>query len=175
MFGNTERIAKAIGEGISTKLPVELVEVGSAPPEIGSDVALLVVGGPTHAFGMSRPSTRQDAAKQAQGQVVSERLGIREWLEGLGRVASVPAAAFDTKVKQRWAPGSAARSAQKRLDRLGFTRAEAAQNFYVTGTPGPLLEGEVDRARRWGERLASELVYQESGSQGHPGPGPQPS
>jgi Flavodoxin len=156
MFGNTERIAKAVAAGIADRMQVDVVEVGSAPEQLPSDVALLVVGGPTHAFGMSRPATREDATRQAHGHVVSEKLGIREWLEALDSSKGVPASAFDTRIKSRWAPGSAARGAQKRLTRLGYSSAASAQTFYVAGTPGPLLEGEVARAQQWGERLVPD-------------------
>jgi hypothetical protein len=161
MFGNTEVIARAIADGMSGQIRVEIVEVSSAPAEIGSEVALLVVGGPTHAFGMSRPQTRQDAARQASGQVVSRGSGIREWLAGVSCPGTVPAATFDTRAKQGWVTGSAARGAQKRLRGKGFSQAAAAQSFYVAGTPGPLLEGEVSRARLWGEELAAGLVIEE--------------
>lgn len=159
MFGNTEAVATAIADGLSAQLPVDLREVSDAPSELDADGLLLVVGGPTHAFGMTRPQTRQDAAKQRGGPVVSEGIGIREWLGELRPTRPAVAAAFDTRVKTRWPmPGSAARGAMKRLNRLGFTTAAPACSFYVTGTPGPLLEGERDRARQWGEALASHRV-----------------
>ena len=41
----------SVTEGLSARLPVEQVEVGTAPEIIGDEVELLVVGGPTHAFG----------------------------------------------------------------------------------------------------------------------------
>lgn len=63
MFGNTERVARAIAEALGRCGGVELVEVGDAAASLGS-VDLLVVGGPTHAFGMSRESTRADAARK---------------------------------------------------------------------------------------------------------------
>ena len=64
MFGNTEAIAHAIAEGLSLQLAVELVEVSAAPTTL-RDVDLLVAGGPTHAFGLSRRSTRESAREQA--------------------------------------------------------------------------------------------------------------
>lgn len=64
MFGNTQLIADAIAEGLSSRAEVERTAVGDAATTIGDDVALLVVGGPTHAFGMSRSATRQSAAEQ---------------------------------------------------------------------------------------------------------------
>lgn len=158
MFGNTELIARAIAEGVSSRMPVEVVEVSAAPSEIGSEVALLVVGGPTHAFGMSRPQTREDAAKQAKGQIVSRGQGLREWLASVTCPVPVPAAAFDTHVSKGWVPGSAARGAQKRLHTIGFINTARPRSFYVQGVPGPLIEGETALARQWGEELALGLM-----------------
>jgi flavodoxin-like protein len=155
MFGNTEKVAVAIAEGLAASMPVDVVEVGSAPAAIGAEVTLVVVGGPTHAFGMSRPQTRQDAERQAGGEVVSKS-GIREWLDAVTTSAPVPAVAFDTRVKQRWVPGSAARAAQRRLRAKGFAVAGAPRTFYVEKTPGPLNQGEISRARQWGGELAAQ-------------------
>ena len=47
MFGNTRQIAEAVAEGLGSAMEVRVVEVGTAPPVVGEDVALLVVGGPT--------------------------------------------------------------------------------------------------------------------------------
>ena len=157
MFGNTEAIAREIGVGLAVGMPVEIVEVTSAPTEIGADVGLLVVGGPTHAFGMSRPQTRADASKQAMGHVVSQGRGIREWLDDVTCSTPLAAVAFDTRVKKSWLPGSAAKAAQKRLQRLGFSTPDAPQSFYVQGTPGPLVAGEPTRARAWGAQLSASL------------------
>lgn len=165
MFGNTEKIADAIGQGLATQMSVDIVEVGTAPTEIGADTVLLVVGGPTHAFGMSRPQTRQEAVKQAGGDVVSRSRGIREWLAAVTRSAPVPAVAFDTRVNKRFVPGSAARAAQRRLRGKGFGSAGKPTTFYVEGTPGPLLEGELSRAREWGERLAASITTGRKGPQ----------
>jgi flavodoxin len=153
MFGNTRAVAEAIGEGLAAQgMAVEIQEVGHAPLTPDPRIDLLVVGGPTHAFGMSRESTRASAAEQAHGPLVSTGIGIREWLEGLGP-ASAHAAAFDTHVDKR-VPGSAARAAQRRLRGLGYRIVAPAQSFFVTDVEGPLAEGERERARRWGEQVA---------------------
>jgi hypothetical protein len=159
MFGNTEAIARAVGEGLSSRMDTEVVEVGTAPKALGSNVALLVVGGPTHAFGMSRPGTRQRAAQQAGPRLVSKGIGLREWLSEL-RVepASGSVCTFDTRVFKPRVPGSAARAAARRLRGLGLAEAAPAESFYVLGTDGPLLAGELDRARTWGEQLASAVT-----------------
>jgi hypothetical protein len=158
MFGNTKVIADAVAEGLAGHLPVEQVEVGVAPTVIGGEVELLVVGGPTHAFGLSRSGTRQSAAEQADGDLVSAGIGLREWLGALHKgPADVAVAAFDTRISKPRLPGSAAAAADKRLRRLGFRVVAPSTSFYVRGTTGPLLDGEAERARRWGEELAAEL------------------
>ncbi len=91
--------------------------------------------------------------------MVSEGIGLREWPGTVhGGSASVAAAAFDTRIKKPRLPGSAARAAEKRLRRLGFRILAPATSFYVTGTLGPLLGGEPQRARRWGELLGSRFT-----------------
>jgi hypothetical protein len=45
----------------------------------------------------------------------------------------------------------------ERLRRLEFAIAAPAESFYVADTSGPLVPDELDRAKRWGENLASEL------------------
>jgi hypothetical protein len=157
MFGNTQVIADAVADGLAGRMRVDTVEVGVAPASIGDDVGLLVVGGPTHAFGMSRQGTRQDAAKQGKEGLVSTGIGIREWLAGLQGSPGVAAAAFDTRIRTPRLPGSAARGAEKRLRRLGFRILAPAASFYVAGTVSPLLDGERQRSRRWGEQLGSAL------------------
>lgn len=158
MFGNTKMVADAVAEGLARHLRVEQVEVGAAPTVIGGEVELLVVGGPTHAFGLSRPGTRQSAAQQADGGLVSAGIGLREWLGTLQEGASnVAVAAFDTRISKPRLPGSAAAAAEKRLRRLGFGVIAPSTSFYVEGTAGPLLRGEAERAHRWGEELAVGL------------------
>jgi hypothetical protein len=159
MFGNTQAIAQAVAEGLAENMSVDLEEVGSAATDVTDDVGLLVVGGPTHAFGMSRERTRESAAVQAAGDVVSAGEGLREWLGAVtGGSRAIAAAAFDTRIDKPRMPGSAARGAEKRLRRLGFRVLVPAASFYVTDTSGPLVEGERERARRSGELLGSTMV-----------------
>lgn len=158
MFGNTRAIADAVAEGLRRHIDVEVMEVGRAGSEADAD--LLVVGGPTRAFGMSRPATREDAAKR--GAVVSRTTGVREWLGGLsgdGRGRAV--AAFDTRIRVRGLPGSAARGVAKQLRRRGYELVVPPESFYVSDTEGPLRTGELDRARQWGDRLGRACLSTE--------------
>jgi len=155
LFGNTEQVAQAIAKGLSQHGDVRLVEVTEAPPEVTEPVDLIVLGGPTHAFSMTRESTRQDAFKQGASQG-STAVGVREWLEKQhrGRHPEL-VATFDTKVdKVRHLPGSAARGAANAAHKLGYKSADKPMSFYVQGVSGPLLDGELGRAQAWGERLS---------------------
>jgi hypothetical protein len=166
MFGNTLEIAQAIADGIGTRLPAELVEVAAAPTVPPEDVALIVVGGPTHAHGMSKPESRADSARRAGDRLVSRGIGIREWLDVLKPAQAgspIAAAAFDTRIKGPgllW--GSAAKPAAKRLEALRFRLAAPAEDFLIGGPTGPLFDrlepGEVERARAWGAELAATVA-----------------
>ncbi|MDR7254111.1 hypothetical protein J2X46_003101 [Nocardioides sp. BE266] len=157
-WGNTRQVAEAIAEGLLAGAagPVTVVDVGAAPSPLPADVDLLVVGGPTHAFSMSRATTRQDAHRQG-AEPGHEAVGIREWLGSLPVGEVRPAVAtFDTRVTQvRRLPGSAARAAAKLAGRHHVGEVVDTASFYVDDSPGPLADGELDRARSWGLALAS--------------------
>lgn len=163
MYGNTESVARAIADGLATRVAVDVLEVGAAPAAPDDDVALLVVGGPTHAFGMSRPSTRRDAADKVGRAVVSRGPGVREWLDALRPQAGRQAASFDTRVARPRLPGSAARAVGRRLHRSGATAADTPHSFFVKGSEGPLVDGELDRARAWGAGLAATATVPTGG------------
>ena len=72
MFGNTETVARAVADGLSTVAGIEVdrAAVHSASTDL-ADVDLVVVGGPTHAFSMSRESTRADAVTKGANEAVA--------------------------------------------------------------------------------------------------------
>jgi hypothetical protein len=160
MWGNTEEVARAVARGIGGSGAgngagdVECRDVAADVPASVDGVQLLVVGGPTHAFSMSRTGTRHDAVGRGGRQGHEER-GIREWLESLPASDQVRVATFDTRVdKVRRLPGSAARAAAKQARRHHLGTLVATESFYVVDTPGPLLDGELERAEAWGSELA---------------------
>lgn len=154
MFGNTEQVARAVAKGLCEHGTVELCEVSVAPAHVPEGVALLVVGGPTHAFGMTRPRTRADAVEQGAPSDHGTR-GIREWLSSLtGGGQHRPFATFDTRVGTvRHLPGSAAHGAARMLRRRGYVPVSSPRSFFVDDTKGPLLDGETERAIAWGAEL----------------------
>ncbi|MDP9998413.1 MULTISPECIES: flavodoxin family protein [Pseudarthrobacter] len=154
LWGNTEKVARAIGARLAANADVEVVNSDDAPESVaGYD--LLVVGGPTHAFSMTRKATRADAVKSHSAPHEPTR-GIREWLNVVERPSTVIAAvAFDTRVDSPRLPGSAAKAAKHELRSLGFDTSVKQQTFRVHGYEGPLLNGELERATAWtGDVLA---------------------
>ncbi len=171
LFGNTEAVARAIAAELAAEMTVEVREVADAPARIDELVDLVVVGAPTHAFSLSRPGTRADAVKQ--GATGSAERGVREWLEQLpAGPHSESVATFDTRVeKVRHLPGSAAKKADRIAHQHGYPSALARESFYVEDVAGPLLPGELDRARAWGRTLLQTVQEQAHGA-GHAHPRP---
>jgi hypothetical protein len=151
-WGNTEQVAERIAEGLREGGvgEVELLAPQHAPPVVPEDTGLLLVGGPTHAFSMTREKTRADAHQRGATSPVGP--GIRDWVDASEPVPGLAVRTFDTRV--RHVPGSAAKSAAKALHKHGWDAAQAGESFFVTGQEGPLADGELDRARAWGLELA---------------------
>ena len=56
MFGNSERVARAVASGLEEGNDVVIRDVTTAEPgDMPADVDLLIAGGPTHAVSMSGP------------------------------------------------------------------------------------------------------------------------
>jgi hypothetical protein len=159
MFGNTQRVAEAIGRGLATRVTVDVIEVGRAPRDVDDDVDLVVVGGPTHAFGLPSERTRRSAAEQAPAGLVSRGPGVREWVACLAsRGGRLAVAAFDTHIDKTWVPGAASRKLDKMMRGMGLFVLEAPTSFYVHDMTGPLVGGEAERAEMLGRRLGDELL-----------------
>ncbi|MDQ4489613.1 flavodoxin domain-containing protein [Sinomonas sp. ASV486] len=133
-FGNTRQIAEAIGRGLGPDARV-LEADGFSPAQL-SPGSLLVVGSPI------------------VGWKPLEGLGV--WLDGLvpGVLDGVRTAAFDTRVKL-FIHGDAAKKIEQALEKAGAERAADPTWYYVAGSEGPLLDGEIERAEAWGRELAA--------------------
>ncbi|MBO0595784.1 flavodoxin family protein [Nesterenkonia sp. E16_7] len=153
-WGNTKIIAEAVADGLAATIDVgTILEVGSAPPADTVTADLLIVGAPTHAFGLSRPQTREEAARRGGHPGDT---GIREWIGAAGDI-HLPVAVFDTHVRRPNLPGAASKKAAKLLRSHGASLLAKPESFYVGGYEGPVLPGEIDRATRWGAELAGRL------------------
>ena len=164
MFGNTRRIAEAIGDGLAatTEVRVELASA-IADPEAG----LVVIGAPTHAHSLPRAASREDAAKWARDSEKHLALepdaaapGVREWLDSIS--TAPPAwAAFGTRVDiPRIFAGDASAAIEKRMRRVGSRPVAPSECFLVT-LDNVLVDGELDRAREWGRALGRIALAQQ--------------
>lgn len=143
VFGNTAKVAQAIGESLGGAPVKKVAEVQSSDLE---GLKILFVGSPTRAF-RATPDTMN-------------------FLKGLGRDAlkGVKAAAFDTRfpfeniesgILRFMAKlfGYADVKIAKALKKAGASLPLDSAGFGVSDTEGPLIEGELERARDWAVKL----------------------
>jgi flavodoxin-like protein len=174
MYGNTRHVAQAIAEGLRVSVDAHVVPIGDAAASFDvEDPQLLIVGAPTHAWGLSRRRTRESAANEIARRsdrrvsTLTVATGVREWLRA-AKGHGCRSAAFDTRLdRPRLFTGSAVSAIQRGLLVAGFTLFSEPRSFRVKGTIGPLAIGELDRARAWGEEMGRNLVeYGAMASQG---------
>lgn len=159
-----------IAQGLRDVDDVHIVNVAEAATVL-DHFDLVVAGGPTHAWGMSWPSTRRAAAMRVE-RVASglklepgadKSIGVREWIAALGHVP-IPAATFDTRIKSSALfTGRASHKIARRLSRHGLSVVVAPGSFLVD-RKSHLLPGEIERARAWGARLATVEGVKASGT-----------
>ena len=156
-FGNTWRIAERVAAGLAGESEVEVVSVDDPMPPL-HQVDLLVLGAPTHVHGLSSVRSRRGAIEQ-HGGAGEAGIGARGWIAKLPLCGGPRVAVFDTRAhKAELLAGSAAQGMERRLKRRGYRPIAEPESFFVQGTPGPLEEGELERAEAWGKTLASELT-----------------
>lgn len=161
MYGNTHVVAGHIADGLRTLFEVDVVPVVQATSDRVAAADFVVVGGPTHAHGMSRPSTRQAAVEAAKKPGTDLELdvdamgpGLREWFAGVGSHPAVRAAAFDTRIEMPAAiTGRAGRGIARHLRHRGFHVVGEPESFFVD-KHNHLTDGQEKRATAWGTALA---------------------
>ena len=156
-FGNTRRVAEEIADVLAVEGEVEVLSVDDPLPSL-EGIDLIVLGAPTHVHGLSSGRSREAALEQGR-QGGRPGIGIRGWIDQLPDDCGVKIAVFDTRAqKPAWLVGSAAHGMARRLRRRGCPPVLEPQSFFVLGTPGPLEEGELERAKEWGRTLAHGVV-----------------
>lgn len=151
-WGNTAAIARAIAEGLGPSAVALSTAEATRDMLVGAD--LIVAGAPLLGFSLpTEAMVKSLAANQAKDPTPPDTShpSMRSWLEALPSGAG-RAAAFETRIW--WSPGSASKAILNRLAQKGYQPAAKAQRFIVQGKYGPLRDGELERARRWGADLA---------------------
>jgi flavodoxin I len=146
-YGNTEKIAQAIGNCLKENGEVDLLRVGEATPDQLKGINLLVVGSPTQQFRATQT--------------------MRTFLSSLPKngLKGIKAAAFDTRLTQAIIDqngalsfferifGYAAERIAKKLKEKGCILVVKGEGFFVEGMEGPLSPGELERAGSWAKQL----------------------
>jgi flavodoxin I len=137
MFGNTEQIARRIGETLTGT--VRVVKSGGVSLQDLNGLDLLVLGSPTVGGRATKP--------------------MQEFVENLPRTVAekVRYAAFDTRISMKSARifGYAAPRIAEALSQKGGCAVLAPEGFIVKGRSGPLADGELQRASEWAKRLGA--------------------
>ena len=143
-FGNTEKIARTIGEGCGSD--VRVLKAAEASEKDIAAASLLIVGSPTRGF---RPtegvtafisSLSPDALREKYTAVFDTRIDVANSKQPILRLFG--------RVFRYAAPALA-----KGLEDKGGKLIAEPEGFYVNDTEGPLREGEVERAKGWGMTL----------------------
>ena len=143
-FGNTEKVAKAIGGALDGDVQVLRINDISAEQLTGLDY--LILGSPTRAF---KPTK-----------------AITNFLNHLstGALSGVKVAAFDTRMDIKKVNnkvltlmasifGYAAKPIGTRLQKKGGNLVGEPEGFIVEDSEGPLKEGELVRASNWAKKI----------------------
>jgi len=134
-YGNTEKIARAIGGAIAGE--VKVLRAAEANPSELASIDFLIAGSPTQG---GRPTP----------PVLAFIKGIPETA-----IKGMSVAAFDTRVPAKWVMvfGYAAGRIAGGLKKKGGTLVLPPEGFFVKATKGPLKDGEPERAAAWAKKV----------------------
>lgn len=155
-WGNTAAVAEAIAEGFGPG--AQAVTTDQASDAAVTEADLIVAGAPVIAFGLVSDKMRNSLVADSEKAPSPPDLShpsMRSWLEhlpaGHGR-----SAAFETRIW--WSPRGATGTIGRGLAGAGYRPVAKGRGFIVTGTYGPLRDGELERAREWGAELARTMA-----------------
>jgi flavodoxin len=136
---NTEKVAKAMSEILKGKgFDVDCLYVKDVDPASIKNYDCVLAGSPTQAFRATVPIMQ-----------FLDRFAEDEFSGKL-------AAAFDTQLQVPFS-GNAAKGIEKKLEKLGFKIAMPHLVTYIEGKGIHLKEGELEKAKKYAEDLASKL------------------
>ncbi len=146
VYGNTEKIARAIGGAIAGE--VKVIRAGEANLKELESIDLLIVGSPTQGFRPTKPV--QTFIESISGSILKD----------------ISIAAFDTRIPVADAGkglrlimkigGYAAPRIAEALKKKGGNLITPPEGFFVKDKEGPLKEGEQERAAAWAKEIAEK-------------------
>jgi hypothetical protein len=159
-WGNTEAIARAVAAGIGPE--AEALTTDQAARAALIDADLVVAGAPLIAFGLPSDETRGGVAAESAKAPTPPDLShpsLSCWLANLPR-GHGRSASFETRM--RWSPGGATGAIDRGLEDAGYRSVGKGRRFVVKGKYGPLRDGEIELARRWGAELTEMFQSEHS-------------
>ncbi len=143
-FGNTQQVSEAVAETLACVGKVRLISCEELTPGDLEETDFLVMGSPTHKMNLP-----------VNVRPVFDRLPKRI-------LRGKPVAALDTSYKMSWWLNqfTAGKRLAKKLRKLGGKLIAPAEIFHVIGREGPLVEGEVERAKAWAALLLEKAEKQ---------------
>jgi hypothetical protein len=154
IWGSTADVARAIADGLGEG--AVSLSTAEAKPEALADADLIVAGAPVIAFSLTTEATRPKAAGLPPGAPTPDLSHpmMRSWLEalppGAGRYA-----AFETKVRGPF--GHTVKTIAQLMEKAGYTCFAEPFSAIVGGRYGGLRDGELEKARAWGAKLADAM------------------
>ncbi|UCF28979.1 MAG: flavodoxin family protein [Chloroflexota bacterium] len=140
-FGNTQKLAEVIAEGLTGIGDVRTVSSDELTVKDMKDADLLVMGSPTH--NMNLPKSVKPVFENLPKRILG----------------GTSVAAFDTSYKMSWLLNqfTASKRLVKKLRKLGGRPILPPEIFHVKEREGPLFEGELERAQAWAGSILMQL------------------
>lgn len=147
-FGNTARVAEAMGKALEGAHQVTVVQVHEVRPSDLQGEGLLLVGSPTRAF-RPTPATSEFIARLRPAALAGVSVAAFDTRIIYSEVRN-PFARFVLSTFGRYAAPAISRA----LEGRGGRAVLPPEGFVVTGTEGPMKSGELERAAEWARRAA---------------------
>ncbi|MCG7844663.1 MAG: hypothetical protein MIO90_04450 [Methanomassiliicoccales archaeon] len=140
------KLTAKVAETIATSLRAKGIDVSSVPVQDAKHIDveeydLLVLGSPTMAWAPTKD--------------------VKDFLESMKnkKFAGKKAATFDTQIRSKIS-GDGNKAMVAKLKGSGYTIASPSLKTYVRSTKGAyeILDGELEKAGKWGEDLAGSVT-----------------
>ncbi len=150
VYGNTEKIALAIGNALGSQDDVSVVKVSDARAEQFAGLNVLIVGAPTQRFRTT--AAMSDFLKTIpENGLKGVKVNAFDTRLSMGEIKKTPVLAFF--IRLFGVNAYAARLIANQLRKKGGKLAGSPEGFYVEGMEGPLVEGELERAGNWARQI----------------------
>ena len=146
VFGNTEKVARAIGAALGANGQVDTLPVSQVTVDKMHGLHLLIVGSPTRSF-RPTPAVSQFLKALPNNHLAGIQVATvdtRIWLN------TIDSSVFRFVVNKG---GYAANTIATALKKKGGNLLTPPEGFLVTGEQGPLKEGELERAAEWAGQI----------------------